>query len=58
MYTNLFPCHECAKLIIQAGIKKIFYYSNALKPEQWQKSYQASEKMLKASGVNYQKIKK
>lgn len=25
LYTTLFPCCECAKLIIQAGIKQIFY---------------------------------
>ena len=25
LYTTLFPCHECAKVIIQAGIKKIYY---------------------------------
>lgn len=25
MYCTFFPCNECAKLIITAGIKKIFY---------------------------------
>lgn len=25
LYSNLFPCNECAKLIITAGIKKIVY---------------------------------
>ncbi|MDD5437563.1 MAG: dCMP deaminase family protein [Patescibacteria group bacterium] len=25
LYSTLFPCNECAKLIITAGIKKIFY---------------------------------
>ncbi|AKX33921.1 deoxycytidylate deaminase [Spiroplasma litorale] len=25
LYTSLFPCNECAKSIIQAGIKKIIY---------------------------------
>lgn len=25
LYVNLFPCNECAKLIIQAGIKKVYY---------------------------------
>jgi dCMP deaminase len=57
MYTNFFPCHECAKLIIQIGIKNVFYYSSTLKSGQWKDSYQASEKMFKTSGVNYQKIK-
>ena len=25
MYVALFPCNECAKLIIQAGIKRVVY---------------------------------
>ncbi|XP_070839864.1 deoxycytidylate deaminase isoform X2 [Chaetodon trifascialis] len=28
MYVALFPCNECAKLIIQAGIKKVVYLSD------------------------------
>lgn len=25
IYVNLFPCHDCARNIIQAGIKKVYY---------------------------------
>ena len=25
LYTTLFPCHECVKVIIQSGIKEIYY---------------------------------
>lgn len=28
LYVTLFPCNECAKAIIQSGIKKVVYYSN------------------------------
>lgn len=28
LYVNLFPCNECAKLIIQAGIKKVIFLSD------------------------------
>lgn len=28
IYVSLFPCHECAKAIIQSGIKKIVYSNN------------------------------
>lgn len=28
LYVTLFPCNECAKAIIQSGIKKIVYRSN------------------------------
>ena len=26
IYVTQFPCNECAKLIIQAGIKEVIYY--------------------------------
>ena len=25
LYTTFFPCNECAKIVIQAGIKEIYY---------------------------------
>ncbi|MDE5764485.1 MAG: dCMP deaminase family protein [Ruminococcus sp.] len=28
LYVTLFPCNECAKAIIQSGIKKVVYHSN------------------------------
>lgn len=28
LYVTLFPCHECAKAIIQSGIKRIVYLDN------------------------------
>ena len=28
LYVTLFPCQECAKAIIQSGIKRIVYYEN------------------------------
>ena len=28
VYVTLFPCNECAKAIIQSGIKSVVYYSN------------------------------
>ncbi|KAJ3646921.1 hypothetical protein Zmor_007517 [Zophobas morio] len=28
VYTTLFPCYECAKLIIQSGIKKVVYFTD------------------------------
>lgn len=50
LYVSLFPCNECAKAIIQAGIKKIVYDSDkyALSP-----STVASKRMLDAAGVDY-----
>ena len=28
IYVSLFPCNECAKAIIQSGIKRVVYYEN------------------------------
>ena len=28
LYVTLFPCNECAKAIIQSGIKRVVYYAN------------------------------
>lgn len=28
MYVGLFPCNECAKVIIQSGLKTIIYMSD------------------------------
>lgn len=48
LYVSLFPCNECAKAIIQAGIKKVIYEDNKYADSDATK---ASEKMLKAAGV-------
>ncbi len=48
LYVNLFPCNECAKLIIQSGIKQIVY--GADKYEHLD-STRASKRMLKSAGV-------
>lgn len=26
IYVTMYPCNECAKLLIQAGIKEVVYY--------------------------------
>ena len=31
MYVGLFPCNECAKMIIQNGIKEVVYVSDKYK---------------------------
>jgi len=52
LYVSLFPCNECAKAIIQSGIREIIYDSDkyALAP-----STIASKRMLDAAGVSYRK---
>lgn len=54
LYVTLFPCNECAKLVIQSGIKHIVYMDNKYETED---SSVASRKMLDASGVTYEPSK-
>ena len=48
IYVSLFPCNECAKAIIQSGIRKIVYESDKYAETDGVK---ASKKMLLAAGV-------
>lgn len=48
IYVSLFPCNECAKAIIQSGIKKIVYESDKYNGSD---TNIASKRMLKAAGV-------
>ena len=50
MYVTLFPCNECAKAIIQAGIRTIVYESDKYANDA---STRASKRMLNAAGVRY-----
>ena len=55
LYVTLFPCNECAKLIIQAGIKEIVYMEDKYNGTP---SDTASKKMLEAAGVKTRKMEK
>lgn len=48
IFVLLFPCNDCAKLIIQAGIKKVVYISDKYHDKF---EYQASRKLLQMAGV-------
>lgn len=50
IYVALFPCNECTKVIIQAGIKKVIYLSDKYKEKP---STVASKKMLDLTGISY-----
>jgi dCMP deaminase len=53
LYVALFPCSECAKAIIQSGIKHIYYLSDKYKDSD---NVKASKRMFDASGVEYRKL--
>ena len=48
LYVSLFPCNECAKAIIQAGIRRIVYESDKYQNTD---TTIASRRMLKAAGI-------
>ncbi|MDD7267757.1 MAG: dCMP deaminase family protein [Lachnospiraceae bacterium] len=50
LYVSLFPCNECAKAIIQAGIREIIYDSDKYSETE---EVMASKRMLSAAGVGY-----
>lgn len=52
IYVALFPCNECAKAIIQSGIKEIIYASDKYANTD---STIASKMMLDKAGVTYRK---
>ena len=53
LYVSLFPCNECAKAIIQSGIKKIVYESDKYDGTD---GNVVSKKMLKLAGIELVKL--
>ena len=54
LYVTLFPCNECAKAIIQTGIKEVVYQSDKYKD---QTNFQASRLLLELAGVKIREYK-
>lgn len=50
IYVSLFPCNECAKAIIQSGIRTVVYDSDKYEGTPGNR---ASKKMFDAAGVSY-----
>ena len=54
LYVALFPCNECAKAIIQSGIKEVIFLSDKYSNTDVVK---ASKKMFNAAGVKLTQLK-
>ena len=54
VYVDLFPCNECAKAIIQCGIKEIIYKSDKYNGTE---GNVVSKKLLDTCGVKYRQYK-
>jgi len=55
LYVDLFPCNECAKEIIQCGIREVIYLSDKYADLD---IFIAAKKMFDACGVTYRKLEK
>jgi dCMP deaminase len=53
IYVDLFPCNECAKMIIQSGIKEVVYLSDKYKGTE---NNIASRTLFDKCNINYRKI--
>ena len=54
IYTTLFPCNECAKALIQSGIKKVIYYEDKYPDSD---SVIASKRMFDMVGIVYERYR-
>jgi len=54
IYTYLYPCNECAKAIIQSGIKEVIYLSDKYAELD---EYKASKIMLNFAGIKQRQFK-
>ena len=54
LYVALFPCNECAKAIIQSGVKEVYYLSDKYADSM---STLASKRMLDSAGVKYTQLR-
>ena len=54
VYVALFPCNECAKAIIQSGVKEVVYLSDKYNGTP---GNVASKRMLDAAGVKYTQLR-
>ncbi len=54
VYVGLFPCNECAKAIIQSGIKRVVYLSDKYNGTE---GNVASKRLFNECGVTYEQFK-
>jgi len=52
LYVSLFPCNECAKAIVQSGIKEIVYEDDKYADTD---AVKVSKRILKKAGVSFRK---
>lgn len=53
LYVSLFPCNDCAKLVIQAGIKEVVYLIDKYHDRDM---FIASRRMFESAGVTFRQM--
>lgn len=53
IYVTHFPCNECAKVIIQSGIREVIYLANKYAETE---PVMASKRMFDSAGVDYRRL--
>lgn len=53
LYVTLFPCNDCAQIVIQSGIKEVVYLSDKYADKD---SFKASKIMFDECGVTYRQF--
>ena len=54
IYTTLFPCNECTKALIQAGIKEVIYLSDKYADTD---STKAAKRMMSTVNIKFREYK-
>lgn len=52
LYVTVSPCHECAKIIIQVGIKRVVY----LEEYHRSKTNEMAKMLFRIAGIKYEKL--
>ncbi|PKI43364.1 hypothetical protein CRG98_036260 [Punica granatum] len=55
LYVTMFPCNECAKIIIQSGVSEVIYFVEK-RLNDTDAAYVASRKLLSMAGVKVRKL--
>ena len=53
IYVTLFPCNECTKIIIQAGVSKLVYFS---KKNSETPAHKAAVRMMELAGISFRQF--
>lgn len=55
--SGLNVCHECAKAIVQTGIKRVIARPKKVYKIKWQESFKHAKEILKQGGVEYEMLR-